>query len=400
MKKVLSLLIFLYPIVASFTHPLLPGSGLLAGDRVFKSAIIFREFILTGMFASLLIVTLSRSLIYIYVFFVWCVLLMLLGVASTDIPLMVQIRITILIGVFLLLPFAVKRAPSLLSPAHLSLKIIIITSFILSLIQIGFIPAVYGSTFLGPRVFAGMASPLHLSYAAGASALFFATRRQVNFFWIALCLCLCLMTGGRAGILIGFVAFGTWVGKHFVAKNTTKLAVVASFAILLVALSFAVSNPAISGREDTSGGPLEDGRFEVWVIALRDWLDGDILEVLFGSGLGSGSNALSAYVDNFAFTDSTFVFSLLSFGFAGTIYLAGLIYFNFATMYSVPVFIAWVVAALTQQTFELQPFIIILALCLEPATIAKDYPTRKDMRCKIPPTKRPVSPKILTRQPT
>jgi hypothetical protein len=138
---------------------------------------------------------------------------------------------------------------------------------------------------------------------------------------------------------------------------------------LLVLLAFLVSSPEISGRAGTANGPLQDGRFNAWVYALGEWSHSSLFEILFGSGIGVGSNASSTYVLDFIHTDSGFVFLILSYGLVGLIYTGALVLYFLGRNTSIYVVLAWLLTGATQLVFELHPISVILPLCVNPALL-------------------------------
>ncbi len=370
-KTILGVLTLSYLVVATLTHPLLPSStDFLAQDRAIRLMIGLREALLVALFGMAAFVTLGRRMVPLYAFILYAAVLMTRDALVGDVPVVIAIRALIMVTLPILLMRTMERAPELLGAVSAGLKIAISLAAGIALFQLFAIPGYYGTTFLGPRVFGAMASPLHLSYTAGIAAIFFATRRPGSgsgagsVFWVLVCFGLCLLSGGRAGILISLVALMALLANQFEATKHIRAIGALVAGVLLVAAAFVVSNPVISGRAGTSGGPLEDGRFNVWASALGTWQNGSIWEILFGSGVGEGSNAMAAYVSDFYFTDSAFVFLLLSFGICGLVYMTGLTLWTMMRLSSGPVIVAWFIAAATQLYYELQPFTVILALCL------------------------------------
>lgn len=370
-RQIVAALVATYVLAAAFTHPLLPGSdGIAATGRGLRSVIYLREGALALIFAAGLVQATARGLWHVHLFALYAGFLLVLAVIEATVPVVFGVRSVVTIGAALVLPFMVQTNPLILRHAARALKVVIASYVVLALVQLATLPPFYGATFLGPRVFAASSSPLHLAFTAGAASVFFATQSRSGGGWVLACLFLALASGGRAGMLIALVGVSALFAGHLRSTLPARVIGFQLLAVLLVVAAFVVSMPELSGRSGTAGGPLEDARLRAWSIALSDWSRGSVGELLFGSGLGVGSNASAAFVESFTYTDSTLVFLILSYGLLGAMLVMGSMVWTLVRLCSPFALIAWAITALTQLVFELHPVSLIPLLCLKPSLVS------------------------------
>lgn len=365
MVRALQIVLFLYLFAAAFTHPWLPGYPLTGTGRAVSAVIYLRELlILTIVAICMLHIIHKRNAVIVYIFIIYSIIMTIITAIFTDLPISIALRSILMITVSIVVPLAILNGSEIKNYVGTPLKIIILLYLIICFIQLSYIPPYYGATFLGSRVFAAAASPLNLSYTAGASAIFFATQREPSKFWVYACCVLTVVSGGRTGMMIALLAVCALVVHRFKADLPSKILGLIALLVIIVVASLIVSSPEISGREGTAGGPLQDQRFDVWWRAIYPWLNGTWYEFLFGLGVGLGSNASIGASINFSYTDSTFVYLLISYGLLGFTLTLTLIILSFGSNLSIFALLALALTATTQLIFELQPAFIILILSL------------------------------------
>jgi hypothetical protein len=367
MDRALQTVLFVYLLAASFTHPWLPGYPLLGAERALSFVIYLRELMLIVLVVlSIISIRNKKNTIILYIFILYSIIISTITAATTSLSIIISIRSIITISAVIVIPIAARKSPGMVEVSCMALKIIIPIYLIISIIQIFMIPPYYGETFFGPRVFSSTASPLNLSYIAGASAILFATQREPRKFWVYACCALTVISGGRTGMMISLIALCALAGRRFKADLLSKILGMIILLAITVFASLIVSSPEISGRAGTAGGPLQDARFGVWWEAIYPWLDGSWREFLFGLGIGLGSNASRATAVNFSYTDSAFVYLLISYGLVGFTLISVSIMLAIVSNLSIFAVLAFLLTAATQLIFELQPTFIILILSLQP----------------------------------
>lgn len=250
-----------------------------------------------------------------------------------------------------------------------AIKAVILLELFIAIFQLFQIDNYFGRTFLGPRIFGSVARPLHLSILAGTAAVFLTSQRtRFIFFWLSACAFLALASGGRAGMLLVAIAIGDIFFRR-VKKNIVNLYLMLILGVIFITAAYIVSsNSLVSGRSGTVANLAKEARWETWGIALSQLFDGpdSISKILFGVGVGSGSNsfvAVSEYGGRAVISDSTIIFLVLSFGGIAGISLMlsyAFIALNEGRIYPTAV-LAWFFLGLSQITFEVHPSGLLLA---------------------------------------
>ena len=219
------------------------------------------------------------------------------------------------------------------------------------------IPAIFGTTFAGPRPYGTLATPNLLGMAAlGVLVLTLIVRPRHGLPLVLLTLAVIFVSGSRASML---GALATLLGARFGSTRGRWLLAPYGLALLYVALH-AANDEALSGRVITG-----EGRFSLWAQHVRTAMQGP-LDWIFGAGVGYGANAVRTLngVETTAAvtTDSMFMALLLAFGLCGLIaVVAGL--FHLARRMTPAA--AWTVlppallVALTVNLPEIAPFNVL-----------------------------------------
>lgn len=178
-------------------------------------------------------------------------------------------------------------------------------------------PEFWGRTAFGTRANGTYTNPIIFSMVVGSFACLFLVAGGKNCRkWILYCLVIALLTGGRSGMLACLLALiSSFSPRQF--KN--KYMISGLFLVLVPVMFWLVSAQAVSGRELAQQSGLEDARFGVWGAYIQQFQS--LSDIVFGIGIGEGTNAGLSYADQSqgSFTDNTFLMLMSSFGLPGAI---------------------------------------------------------------------------------
>jgi len=193
--------------------------------------------------------------------------------------------------------------------------------FVVASIQVVFFGAVAGATLLGVRVYGTFNNPNTLAAFFAASTFFvlFMGRLSGRLRGVVVTLGMAgqLMAGSRTGVVATVFVLGAYLWRRSRCLETRGMVVVGAI-LLMPFLYFGLS--ALSGRENVAA-PLEDPRIQIFaeqIGAMRP------VELLFGRGLGVGTNTLYSLGGNredvvhlLAILDSTITALVVQIGFIG-----------------------------------------------------------------------------------
>lgn len=367
----------IYLVSSTFTHFQWIPNVFSADARRIGVVIALRE---AAIMTLLLLVSLrlwlsrnnnSDKLVYGFVALLSAALILRLAgsSASGNSEILVAIRVTILVMLTLLTPYAFTGNPLYPKYGFYMVGALLLVQLFVVPLQILWMPGYYGSTFLGSRPVGTFASPLHLSLFCGAAAVVFVSQRFR--YWrslLAIALFTAMASGGRAGFIVCVVAV-MWAFEPRVRKN---YGTVAAFMFILplagLALYEVASNTAISGRDDTETGVAGEARWLTWALVLqRGFHDANLGDWLWGLGLGVGSNSAASVASGFKnISDSTFIFLLQSYGIVGMtlLVLAAAYFWRSSAKLSYLALVSWFICANTQVLVELHPTNLILLSAL------------------------------------
>lgn len=200
------------------------------------------------------------------------------------------------------------------------LMLYVFVQSVLAVYELLFLPGfVFGRTFLGPRPFGTLPSPIHFGLTMSACALYFSFLNRR--YWVFVCVFLCVASGSRTAMLAVCLVLGYMVIRRFPVWDRVVL-VLMGLPLAYLAYS-AVSTRSLSGRELKG-----EARVDVWLQAL-DNIQG-AGDFLFGWGVGLGANTLGTlfgrgYLQGQYMSDSVFIFLIGSYGMIGVLlYLAAI----------------------------------------------------------------------------
>lgn len=229
---------------------------------------------------------------------------------------------------------AVRSRERLLVALAPVLKTLLVLWLPLAIYQVVRAPPVQGRTALGSRAFGTFNEANLFGVTVATVALWLVCTKMLerdgrwrvsDGAWLALCLALCILSGSRTAVALATVAVAFPLFALF-RRLLDRVVLASLLPALLLAALVAASSTAISGRRTD---PFADARLDNWARILSN-VEGPV-DLLFGWGLGLGSNTVSALFgyDRFPgqfIADSHYVFVLGSFGLVGLLlYLATLV---------------------------------------------------------------------------
>lgn len=190
---------------------------------------------------------------------------------------------------------------------------------LLALAQAAAAPPLFGvSLFGGGRPFGTFVSPNLFGAAMATCTLFFALdSRQPIRRWSYAATFLALLSGSRTALLSSLLVL--FFRLYSAVRPRDRWALAMPAPLLGLAMLVLASSPQLSGREDADLG--NEGRVVLWQRLLGENIHGP-LELLFGWGLGLGSNTINVVFGNDYFpgqfdSDSLYLFLLNGFGLLG-----------------------------------------------------------------------------------
>lgn len=205
------------------------------------------------------------------------------------------------------------------------LRFYVLLQAFLAISQALWAPALFGVSLLGGgRPFGTFVSPNLFGAAMSTCTLFFALPRLPGMGkWMGLSLFLALLSGSRTAFITGLLVVFFKLYEKVRARDRWALWLPAP--LLAVAALILASSPLLSGREDADLS--KEGRIALWQNLLSTQID-DAADLLFGWGLGLGSNTLNVMFGEGHFpgqfdSDSLYLFLLNGYGLIGLLaYLA------------------------------------------------------------------------------
>jgi hypothetical protein len=212
---------------------------------------------------------------------------------------------------------------------------------------------VLGTTALGSRPWGTYSSANNLGLAIlGITLILVLSRIHLWWLFAGIAMIVCYASGSRTTIL----ALGLVIAGLLVSRLRLRVLLLPLGIFVLLISYLAVSSQGVSGRVIRS-----EGRLEVWRSTLST-IQGP-WELIFGAGLGVGTNAATVLLGGAQLTapaivDSTIISAMLSLGAVGlTIFLAALVHVAHRTTFErrLVVLPALVMAALMFNLPELSP---------------------------------------------
>lgn len=205
------------------------------------------------------------------------------------------------------------------------LRCYVLVQAILAVAQALWAPPLFGVSLLGGgRPFGTFVSPNLFGAAMATSTLFFALARTPGMGkWMALSLFLALLSGSRTALLTALLAVFFRLYENVRTRDRWILWM--SAPILAVTALVIASSPELSGRDDAD--ITQEARITLWQRLLSTHVN-DSMDLLFGWGLGLGSNTLNVMYGEGHFpgqfdSDSLYLFLLNGYGLLGLLaYLA------------------------------------------------------------------------------
>lgn len=207
------------------------------------------------------------------------------------------------------------------------LRFYVLLQAFLAIAQALWAPALFGVSLLGGgRPFGTFVSPNLFGAAMSTCTLFFALpQTQANAKWMGLSLFLALLSGSRTAFMTGLlVVFFTLYQK---VRARDRWALWLPAPLLAVAALILASSPLLSGRDDADLS--KEGRIALWQNLLSSQIN-DIADLLFGWGLGLGSNTINVMFGEGHFpgqfdSDSLYLYLLNGYGLVGLLAYLGFI---------------------------------------------------------------------------
>lgn len=208
------------------------------------------------------------------------------------------------------------------------LRFYLLLQAVLAITQALWAPALFGVSLLGGgRPFGSFVSPNLFGAAMSTCTLFFALVRVPGMGkWIGLSLFLALLSGSRTAFLTGLLVVFFKLYEKVRARDRWALWLPAP--LLAVGALLIASSPLLSGREDADIS--KEGRIALWQHLLSTQIN-DVPDLLFGWGLGLGSNTLNVMFGEDHFSgqfdsDSLYLFLLNGYGLIGLVAYLGFIW--------------------------------------------------------------------------
>lgn len=251
-----------------------------------------------------------------------------------------------------------------------TLIIVFLIVLFVCFLQTQFMLGYEGSTFFGSRVIGTFNNPNTVGAFFAFIFMFFLFFRESKFY-VSLLFCILaiygiLMSGSRAAISIAsfLLMLHIWIKlKNFYLKILYILAL----PVLLVLVYLIL--PILSGRERMIS-VLDDPR---WNILFSIFNERSIFEVIFGSGIGYGSNTLNSITNSLpkifsvdkglvTVTDSTISLLLLQFGIVGILmYVLTIISFTYKMGYKGMAISSYIIIlGISNVWFEMYPINLLV----------------------------------------
>jgi hypothetical protein len=199
------------------------------------------------------------------------------------------------------------------------LRLYVAMEGLLALAQAAAAPPLFGvSLFGGGRPFGTFVSPNLFGAAMASCTLFFALDERRNIRrWSYASAFLALLSGSRTALLSALLAL--FFRLYGAVRPRDRWALAMPAPLLAIALLLAASSPLLSGREDADIS--QEGRLVLWERMLSENIH-DPMDLLFGWGLGLGSNTINVVFGSDHFpgqfdSDSLYLFLLNGFGLIG-----------------------------------------------------------------------------------
>jgi hypothetical protein len=199
------------------------------------------------------------------------------------------------------------------------LRYYIVLQGILAIIQALWSPPLVGVSILGGgRPFGTFVSPNLFGAAMSTCTLFFALAKAPSLRkWMYATTFLALLSGSRTALLSSFLVL--FFQFYSVVRPRDRWALVLPAPALAVGALLLASSPLLSGRDDAD--PTQDGRIALWERMLSNHIN-DLPDLLFGWGLGLGSNTINVLYGAEHFpgqfdSDSLYLFLLNGYGLIG-----------------------------------------------------------------------------------
>lgn len=205
------------------------------------------------------------------------------------------------------------------------LRFYVLLQAVLAVTQALWAPALFGVSLLGGgRPFGTFVSPNLFGAAMSTCTLFFAVAPLRGMGkWMGLSLVLALLSGSRTAFMTGLLVVFFSLYEKLRARDRWALWLPAP--MLAAAALILASSPLLSGRDDADLS--KEGRLALWQNLLSTRIE-DAADLLFGWGLGLGSNTLNVMFGEGHFpgqfdSDSLYLFLLNGYGLLGLLaYLA------------------------------------------------------------------------------
>jgi hypothetical protein len=188
---------------------------------------------------------------------------------------------------------------------------------VLAIAQALWAPPLFGVSFLGGgRPFGTFVSPNLFGATMATCALLFALVPGMRK-WLALSVFLALLSGSRTAFISALLV--VYFQILAVMRPRDRWALVMPAPVLAVGALLLASSPLLSGRDDAN--PTEDGRIDLWQRVFANYIH-DPMDMLFGWGLGLGSNTINILFGAEHFpgqfdSDSLYLFLLNGYGLIG-----------------------------------------------------------------------------------
>ncbi|HYE36433.1 O-antigen ligase family protein [Methylocaldum sp.] len=199
------------------------------------------------------------------------------------------------------------------------LRYYIVLQGVLAIAQALWAPPLVGVSILGGgRPFGTFVSPNLFGAAMSTCTLFFALAKAPNLRkWMYATTFLALLSGSRTALLSSFLVL--FFQFYSAVRPRDRWALVLPAPALAVGALLLASSPLLSGRDDAD--PTQDGRIALWQRMLGGNIN-DLPDLLFGWGLGLGSNTINVlygaeYFPGQFDSDSLYLFLLNGYGLIG-----------------------------------------------------------------------------------
>lgn len=199
------------------------------------------------------------------------------------------------------------------------LRYYIVLQGVLAIVQALWSPPLVGVSLLGGgRPFGTFVSPNLFGAAMSTCTLFFALAEVPKIRkWMYVTTFLALLSGSRTALLSSFLVL--FFQFYSALRPRDRWALILPAPALAVGALILASSPLLSGRDDAD--PTQDGRIALWQRMLSNNIN-DLPDLLFGWGLGLGSNTINVLFGAEHFpgqfdSDSLYLFLLNGYGLIG-----------------------------------------------------------------------------------